>query len=61
LDGRVTLQSATENAIVATRHLARRQFIWLRSEKDLNVLEALEPASVALIEQQIETLCAQLR
>jgi tRNA dimethylallyltransferase len=60
LDGRVSLEQAIDNAIIATRHLARRQFIWLRSENELTCVDALEPASAALIEQRIEALCAQL-
>jgi len=59
LDGKVSLDVATENAIVATRHLARRQFIWLRSETDFNSLDALEPASGAHIEHVVSNLCAQ--
>jgi len=60
LDGSVSLDAATENAIIATRHLARRQFIWLRSEIDFNSLDALEPSSAAHIEQAVSKLCAQL-
>jgi tRNA dimethylallyltransferase len=60
LDGHVALNAAIENAIVATRHLARRQFIWLRSENHLNSVDALEAASSALIEREVEKLCAQL-
>ena len=61
LDGRVSLEVAIDNAIVATRHLARRQFIWLRSENELISLDALEESSRALIEHEIAALCAQLR
>jgi tRNA dimethylallyltransferase len=60
LEERVSLEQAIQNAIVATRHLARRQFIWLRSENELTCVDALEPASAALIEQRTEALCAQL-
>jgi tRNA dimethylallyltransferase len=61
LDGKVSLDAAVGNAIVATRQLARRQFIWLRSEDDLISLDALEDSSSALIEHDIAALCAQLR
>jgi tRNA dimethylallyltransferase len=61
LDGRASLDTAIANAIVATRHLARRQFIWLRSESELISLDALEESSRALIEHDIAALCAQLR
>jgi tRNA dimethylallyltransferase len=60
LDGHVSLEAAVENSIIATRQLARRQFIWLRSENELKWIDALEPASLALIEQKIGELCAQL-
>lgn len=60
LDGRVSLEAAVDNAIVATRHLARRQYIWLRSETDLISLDALEAASPALIERELAELCARL-
>lgn len=59
LDGKMSMDVAIENAIVATRHLARRQFIWLRSETDFNSLDALEPASGAHIENVVSNLCAQ--
>lgn len=61
LDGHVSLDVAIDNAIVATRHLARRQFIWLRSESELISLDALEESSSALIEHAIAALCTQLR
>ena len=61
LEGKVSLDEAINDAIVATRHLARRQFIWLRSEDDLISLDALEESSSALIEHEIAALCAQLR
>jgi tRNA dimethylallyltransferase len=60
LDGKVSLEVAIGNAIVATRHLARRQFMWLRSETDFNLLDALEPESGAHIERAVSELCAQL-
>jgi tRNA dimethylallyltransferase len=60
LDGHVAFGAAIEKAIVATRHLARRQFIWLRSETELSSLDSLERESSALIEQEVEKLCAQM-
>jgi tRNA dimethylallyltransferase len=56
--GRDTLESATQRAIAATRQLARRQLIWLRSETEVQWCDALEPASCAHMEQAIATLCA---
>lgn len=60
LDGRTSLEAATENAITATRHLARRQFIWLRSDVAVTTVDVLEPRSAALIEDCVARLCAQL-
>lgn len=57
LEGRVSLDQAIENAIVATRHLARRQLIWLRSETAVRNVDALEPDASAHIEQEVERLC----
>jgi tRNA dimethylallyltransferase len=58
LRGRDTLESAAQRAIAATRQLARRQLIWLRSETEVQWCDALEPASCAHMEQTIATLCA---
>jgi tRNA dimethylallyltransferase len=58
LSGRDTLESAVQRAIFATRHLARRQLIWLRSDTDLHWFDALESAAGAHMEQAIATLCA---
>ena len=60
LDGDVSLDCAIANAITATRHLARRQFIWLRSDVDMTPVEALEAGAAALIEECVARLCAQL-
>ena len=39
LDGEIDKVTMTEAAIAATRQLAKRQFTWLRSWKDLICLE----------------------
>ena len=57
LSGRDTLDSAIQRAIFATRHLARRQLIWLRAEPDIRWLDALDSGAGALMENAI----AQLR
>lgn len=36
LEGQLTLEEAIEKGIIATRQLAKRQFTWLRSWKDLH-------------------------
>jgi tRNA dimethylallyltransferase len=61
LDGRVSLETATENAIVATRHLARRQLIWLRGDDDVVTIDSLEPDARAHIEDEVKRLCDSLR
>lgn len=53
LAGTVDLQSAITNAIYATRHLARRQLVWLRADKNIHVFDPLESLSVAHMEQFI--------
>jgi tRNA dimethylallyltransferase len=60
LDGRVSLEVATENAIVATRHLARRQLIWLRGDDEVTCIDSLEPDARAHIEDEIMRLCSSL-
>jgi tRNA dimethylallyltransferase len=56
LSGRDTLDSATQRAIFATRHLARRQLIWLRAEPEIVWLDALESDAAAQMEHAITHL-----
>jgi tRNA dimethylallyltransferase len=56
LCGRDTLDSALQRAIFATRHLARRQLIWLRAEPDIEWLDALESGAGAHMDQRIAQL-----
>jgi tRNA dimethylallyltransferase len=56
LTGRDTLDSALQRAIFATRHLARRQLIWLRAEPDIKWLDALESGAAAHMEHAITQL-----
>jgi tRNA dimethylallyltransferase len=49
LDGRLTLAQASENALFATRQLAKRQFTWLRSEKSLFTINPLEAGAIDAI------------
>ena len=56
LSGRDTLDSAIQRAIFATRHLARRQLIWLRSEPDIQWLDALESSAADHMEHAITQL-----
>jgi tRNA dimethylallyltransferase len=56
LGGRDTLNSATQRAIFATRHLARRQLIWLRAEPEIEWLDALDSDAGAQMEHAITQL-----
>jgi tRNA dimethylallyltransferase len=58
LSGSDALNSAIQRAIFATRHLARRQLMWLRADDDLQWLDALEPAADAQMERLTAALCA---
>jgi tRNA dimethylallyltransferase len=57
LTGAVTLELAVQRAILATRHLARRQLVWLRADRELRWFDALDKSSVAQIEHEIAALC----
>jgi tRNA dimethylallyltransferase len=52
------LATSVQRAIFATRQLARRQLIWLRSEPEVRWYDALESASADQIEQAVATLCS---
>lgn len=56
LRGGDTLDFAIQRAILATRHLARRQLIWLRAESDIQWLDALESGAAAHMEHAITQL-----
>jgi tRNA dimethylallyltransferase len=56
LRGRDALDSAIQRAIFATRHLARRQLIWLRAEPDLRWFDALDSGAGAQMEHAITQL-----
>ncbi|MBB6091461.1 tRNA dimethylallyltransferase [Povalibacter uvarum] len=56
LEGTVPLQQAITNAIVATRHLARRQLVWLRADADVKWIDALESSASALMEREIDSI-----
>ena len=57
LDGKVSHDQAVANAVLATRHLARRQLIWLRADHDKQIFDALDSAAADQIEAHIKTLC----
>lgn len=43
LEGELSLEEAIERGIIATRQLAKRQFTWLRSWKNLHWIESRQP------------------
>jgi tRNA dimethylallyltransferase len=57
LNGRESLDLSVQRAIFATRHLARRQLIWLRAESDLQWCDTLDSGAADQIERTIDTLC----
>ncbi|HKE93270.1 MAG TPA: tRNA (adenosine(37)-N6)-dimethylallyltransferase MiaA [Povalibacter sp.] len=58
LDGAVSLQQAVHNAVIATRHLARRQLVWLRADREVRWIDALESDARAQMERDVVSLCA---
>jgi len=53
LAGESTLPQAVEQAVVATRQLARRQLTWLRAEPGAEWIDPLEKAALAQIEARV--------
>jgi tRNA dimethylallyltransferase len=56
LSGAADWAAAIDNAILATRHLARRQLVWLRSETDVQWMDALDSQACAHMEARLATL-----
>jgi tRNA dimethylallyltransferase len=48
LDGKTDLESAVEQAIAATRQLAKRQLTWLRAQPERHVIDCLAPNAADL-------------
>src|SRR5215831_17428858 len=62
VSGVCSLDDAVRRGIVATRHLARRQLIWLRAGRDFEWFDALELSATERIKRRIaETLRARQR
>lgn len=59
LCGGESLASSVQRAIFATRHLARRQLIWLRAEHDVEWCDALDSAAADQIEQTVAAWCSR--
>lgn len=56
LHGQESLADSVRRAIFATRHLARRQLIWLRAEHDVRWYDSLDSGAADQIERDIEAL-----
>jgi tRNA dimethylallyltransferase len=56
LQGKEALDASVQRAIFATRHLARRQLIWLRSEAEVCWVDPLESAAEAHMLEAIAQL-----
>ena len=62
LTQQVPLNAAVANAIIATRHLARRQLVWLRGdraiERGTNWMDALDSDSHAQMHRNVADICS---
>jgi tRNA dimethylallyltransferase len=56
LDGECGFEAAVDAAIVATRHLARRQLIWLRADPSVHWIEATEPNAAMHVRERVSSL-----
>lgn len=55
LEGRTTLEAATDEVILATRHYAKRQETWFRRERDLVWFQGPQPhGAVQFLLQELE-------
>ncbi|ADU91206.1 tRNA (adenosine(37)-N6)-dimethylallyltransferase MiaA [Taylorella equigenitalis] len=54
LDGKICLEEAIEKGIAATRQLAKRQFTWLRSIKDREIIDCLSLQKNQLVLEAFE-------
>lgn len=59
LHGNYEWPEARERAIVATRQLAKRQLTWLRGERDVNLIQALSPATEQGLVERVEQLLVE--
>jgi tRNA dimethylallyltransferase len=59
LDGLYGLDEAVRRAVVATRHLARRQLIWLRAEPNLPWINSEEADAASILNRTMEHLATR--
>ena len=53
LDGNITFQEFQDQAIAATRQLAKRQLTWLRGMKAKEVVDSLDESQIKRCEQDV--------
>ena len=56
LEGELDLNQAREQAISATRQLAKRQITWLRSQPDRHIIDACSPNATDQVVRAISTI-----
>lgn len=56
LEGNVSKAQAVEQAIAATRQLAKRQLTWLRAQPDRRIVDCLAPDAVSQVLDTVSTL-----
>lgn len=56
LDGRYDYENMVSKGIIATRQYAKRQFTWLRSERDADWFDSQDPGLAALLLARAEAL-----
>jgi tRNA dimethylallyltransferase len=56
LAGQASLEEAVRAGILATRHLARRQLIWLRKETEIDWIDSLDSGASDRIKQAMARL-----
>ena len=56
LEGELDLKQAREQAISATRQLAKRQITWLRSQPNRHIIDACSPSAIDQVVQTISKI-----
>jgi tRNA dimethylallyltransferase len=56
LEGKLDLKQAKEQAISATRQLAKRQITWLRSQPTRHIIDACSPSAIDQVVQAIASV-----
>lgn len=56
LEGATSRNQAVQNAVLATRHLARRQLVWLRADREVHWIDSLECDARAQMHRHVASL-----